>query len=134
MRIWHYHGGLDAHRGPGTHGSGWVKVNVPEDGSELVVYSFQYHEEGFSSEETRYWIGPGSKKLFRSCYTDGSDCDGRMSTTRDSWVYIDHNYITGERLVRKTGQYDEYAPPGGRIDWQRGESSQRDYSAEAMGY
>jgi hypothetical protein len=79
------------------------------------------HEEGWSSEgETWTHVGTAVE---RDAWTDGRDCDGRMSTyTRLSCAM--------DRLTARTVDEDREPYP----DWERIESSQRDYQAEAAGY
>jgi hypothetical protein len=78
------------------------------------------HEEGWSAEgETwTHW----RDHIERTVWTDGRDCDGRMSTETVLRCDLAH-LMDDERPDR------EPYP-----DWQRIESSQRDYQAEAAGY
>lgn len=69
------------------------------------------------------------------CESDGSDCDGRLSSTNELFCPVGllrmhraimHYWIDGQPVSIP----DDYYSP----DWQHGRSSQRDYFAEAMNY
>jgi hypothetical protein len=77
------------------------------------------HDEGWSSEgETWTHVGTAVE---RDAWTDGRDFEGRLSTETRLFCPL-------ERLHAR--EVDGLFLP----DWQRIESSQRDYQAEAAGY
>jgi hypothetical protein len=78
-------------------------------------------DEGWNAEgET--WTHEGDH-VARTSWTDGRDCDGRMSTDTRLECAL-------ERLTDRRDSPDWEPSP----DWLRVESSQRDYQAEAAGY
>ena len=100
-----------------------VKLTL-KDG-QMIRHGYSYPtEEGFHAEyhEWRYWDGV----VTLSRETDGRDCDGRLSTHAEFFCAV------GD--LKAALSSDE----GGEIfqvpKWQKGKASQRDYSAEAMGY
>lgn len=75
------------------------------------------HDEGWSSSSERLYFD--GVKVWRDWWSDGTDCDGRMSASGQD-VMVDpvgHEHH-GLRLPT----------------WERVESGQRDYAAEAAGY
>jgi len=77
-------------------------------------YHFERTEEGWSSEAVE-WIHEGDG-IRREWVNDGTDCDGRLTRTgTDFW---DGHSLNG------------YGFP----EWTEPEYSQRDYTAESMGY
>lgn len=63
--------------------------------------------------------------LYRRDFADGADCDGRLSTSAECYCHL-------EDLA--SGSTDPDDPAIGYPCWERLESSQRDYAAEAAGY
>jgi len=98
----------------------YVKISL-RPGDTLEHYCAQVTDEGYSSERTT-WSHDGDAVL-STCETDGRDCDGRM-TTYSAVVAHETNL-----RVRSVDGAPAYMP-----DWRKVKSSQRDYSAEAMGY
>lgn len=79
------------------------------------------HDEGWSSENTT-WSHQGNR-IERLHATDGTDCDGRMSTQTRSLCPMD-------KLSAWHAEKDREPYP----TWERVASYQRDYSAERAGY
>lgn len=78
-------------------------------------------DEGWHSE-TNVWHFDG-RTLTSEWITDGRDCDGRLQQFGESFCSADNiraGYVADDGTV-----YPK---------WEQGESSQRDYSAEAMNY
>jgi len=96
-----------------------IKINA---GQTLNYSRFSRHEEGWSSESGTFSF---DGEVVTSEYgTDGRDCDGRMSTfgaARCAVSDLEAGYFDESEDIR----YPE---------WTRGESGQRDYTAESMGY
>jgi hypothetical protein len=82
------------------------------------------HEEGWSSESITWSYPKGMMQIYRTNETDGTDCDGRLSTCTETYCPLDrlHAWPNQDR--------DGAALPA----WERLSSRQRDYSAEAAGY
>lgn len=108
----------------------WVYINDSHakltltPGQSIHHYRGERTDEGWRSE-THVWTHEGSFIRQDWC-SDGVDCDGRMT-----WS------ATGECALDRLGAHCGYAAPPGTPpmpDWQNIERSQRDYSAEAMGY
>lgn len=97
---------------------GMVKLTL-RPGQRLSWSTGGPDEEGWHSEgETLEYRDGG---IHCVAWTDGRDCDGRMSTERLLFCPL-------ERL--KAREYEGLLLP----DWERVSSSQRDYQAEAAGY
>jgi len=99
---------------------GPVKLTL-RPGQTLRHRTFRRHDEGFNATEIG-WTHEGDRVAYEM-HNTGTDCDGRMDY-----------YAAGEcRLERlKSGFEEDF---GMRYpDWVKTDSSQRDYTAEAMGY
>lgn len=90
-------------------------------GQTLRHYHVCRTDEGWHSE-TNAWHFDGNI-LVSKYMTDGRDCDGRLQQF-------------GESSCRVENLRAGYAADNGIVypKWEQGELSQRDYSAEAMGY
>lgn len=117
----------------------WVMVNLSpvkitlRPGQELSHYSQWQHDEGWASEY-RAWTHNGDHVTVEHA-TDGTDCDGRLSTN-STWTapLADLSGIEpgGVDYISKLD-----APAWQGVtwpNWQRSHASQRDYAAEAMNY
>jgi len=80
-------------------------------------------DEGWSSATEVYTRTECGGFVELDFYSDGCDCDGRMSTES-------HEVCPVSDLEALPGRDDLPARP----KWQRVSNSQRDYTAEAMGY
>jgi hypothetical protein len=107
----------------------WVFVNgndvklTLKPGQGLQWGKSWRHDEGWSSEDY-YWRYPkDGGVIFRSHGTDGTDCDGRMSTIHESFCFP-------EDLQAHFVDEDTPMLP----KWERINSRQRDYQAERAGY
>lgn len=115
--------------GGGRNARFWVYVNGGDvkltlrPGHGLSWGRSWSHEEGWSSEEYTWRYKKGSGTVWRLTATDGTDCDGRLSTCTESYCRLD-------RL--QSHQVDD--SPIRHPDWERLSSRQRDYQAEAAGY
>lgn len=83
-----------------------ARITLTED-KPVTLYHSSPTDEGWHSEGCTYWLENGI--VYADHYTDGRDCDGRLST----------EYHT-RRLTDGT--------------WELLNRSQRDYTAEAAGY
>ena len=91
-----------------------------QPGKAVELAGYQSHEEGWSSwRDTYEVIGDTIERYSES---DGTDCDGRLSTEDTSVVNLDSLQV--------------YGPVDGVLwpAWERLTASQRDYTAEAAGY
>ena len=102
------------------------KVSLAPHGSARFT-EFHYHDEGWSSSyELLYRHGLDVN--LRSG-TDGTDCDGRLSTSNEAWCQ--RNVLAKHRPYTHRGEKRDRR----RLPiWEFTDRSQRDYSAEAMGY
>ena len=90
-------------------------------GQTLRHYYGTTTDEGWHSE-SNIWHFDGNI-LVSEWMTDGRDCDGRLQQIGESSCPVENlraGYVADNGIV-----YPK---------WEQGESSQRDYSAEAMGY
>jgi len=122
VRFWEY-----VNDGP-------VKITL-RPGQTLTHYQGEPDDEGWSSF-TQIWEYDDVLGIVeREQISDGSDCDGRLTR-----AYADHFRVGQERAGLPAGM--QYA---GRLEypeligvvypfWRDGDSSQRDYQAEAAGY
>lgn len=109
----------------------WVKITLHEN-KPFVYHKFFRHDEGWASEEQVYLFD--GEFVYREIYTDGRDCDGRLTTEMKDYAHV--------TKIRKVPCYLGQAKDGSNIysdtmlrpDWEEPKSFQRDYSAEAMGY
>lgn len=83
---------------------------------------FERHDEGATFTAETYRLSADGKTLELELFTDGSDCDGRLTTGRELIAAANP-----ERWI--PNYYGELVP-----DWQDVDSWQRDQFAEAMGY
>lgn len=117
---------------------GWIKLTL-KPGQSLTWSHGGRDEEGYSWTGER-WTFDGLLVINESSY-DGRDCDGRIS--RETVLTCPVGFLQGKpaeaaRLVT-FGQEDPWSfevwePMPPRPEWERARASQRDYSAEAMGY
>jgi len=80
-------------------------------------------DEGWSSCTEVYTVSECGQFVECDAYTDGRDCDGRMST---EW----HGFCPVSKLAAVPA--DEHGPA--RPEWTERSRGQRDYAAEAAGY
>ncbi len=100
--------------------TGPVKLSI-RPGQTLRHGAFSEDEEGWSSRCDE-WMNDG-EQVIRHSYTDGRDCDGRMTTEWTgvcSFNNLAVNYFEDDGV--------SYA------EWEQVDSRQRDYAAEEMGY
>ena len=100
----------------------WQGIRLA-DGETVTLDHVEDTDEGWSSVAEQYTYDRSTGVVDCSAYTDGRDCDGRMST---EW----HGYALVDELDRMPA--DEYGPA--RPKWNQLRRGQRDYSAEAAGY
>jgi hypothetical protein len=120
-RVWVYLAG-----GP-------VKISVPL-GKTLTHRWYGRGDEGWSSEINRWtWDGV---RLVQTSFSDGTDCDGRLSR---GW----RGFTTPAKFkARVEPLLEGYLWPGIRPpppeiawpEWETEDESLRDYTAEAAGY
>lgn len=106
-RFWHWH-----------HGAVLIKLQI----GQSVCHSHGGRTDEGWHRETNMFSFDG-ETVTNEWSSDGVDCDGRLSRAGVSFCQVD---------CLRSGYQDE---TGLRFpEWQQGKSSQRDYSAEAMGY
>lgn len=120
---------------------GWVKLSLRE-GDTIEHREGGATDEGYSVTYLTYEYD--GQTVTRTAHTDSRDCDGRMSQTTVVECAVDRlatraPYVPSPEEFTPTAQrpYDEtYQPCAGAMfpTWERVNASQRDYSAEAMGY
>lgn len=108
-----------------TYHHGYVKISL-RPGQTLNHTAGGIHEEGWWSESTT-WRHDGDTVVCQHA-TDGADCDGRLSTHNETFCPLDR--LTAREPFDRDGLPARAMLP----EWERGESGQRDYAAEAMGY
>jgi len=108
----------------------WVKLtvfpNVP-----LSLYTGGETEEGWNSYGVTFELDEDGL-LTAAHWSDGRDCDGRLSTCDDFGVPLLALQRLGSARDNRNpdNSYAERTAP----EWIRERSFQRDYFAEAMGY
>lgn len=103
------------------HKSGVVRIKL-NPGQTLYHSHGGPTDEGYSRTSEAYTFD--GRMVATEWQVDARDCDGRMTHTGSSYCAVDKlaaGYVDAEAGV---------AFPA----WESGEGSQRDYSAEAMGY
>lgn len=103
----------------------WQGIRLTLGGEPVALGWSERTDEGWSSAHESYELVEDDEGLVVLCevYTDGRDCDGRLST---EW----HGFCRAENLTATPE--DEYGPA--RPQWAKLRRGQRDYSAEAAGY
>ena len=91
-------------------------------------------DEGWSSE-CQEWTFE-DKQITRICDSDGRDCDGRLSHHAEFHCpLLELNAVPILNWDGYDGTFEPQPIPGMFCPaWQKGKASQRDYTAEAMGY
>jgi hypothetical protein len=110
IRFWTY----------SPHGEA-IKIKLRE-GQKVWHHFYAPTDEGFTSE-TNQWTFDG-ERVFCEWYTNGRDCDGRLEQFGETFFFADevkgghHDLDEGIKFPR----------------WRELAHSQRDHTAEAMGY
>lgn len=110
---------------------GWVKLKL-EPGQKISIEYGGPTEEGWYREAGTYTYetcgDDGLPEIVFDKCSDGSDCDGRLTQTAQFTCPTDqlHHF---EVLDKVDGETEFRIPT-----WTRKRASQRDYTAEAMGY
>jgi hypothetical protein len=110
-----------------TPSADWVKITL-KSGQTLTHSRFRRHEEGWSRESVLF-RHEGDHVLCQSS-SDGIDCDGRLQSFSDTVCPLSQ---LNTRMPHPDFA-DELPPGAGLPEWERRSASQRDFSAEAMGY
>jgi hypothetical protein len=98
-----------------------IKIKL-RAGQTIRHHFYSLTDEGYTSEDEQ-WTFDG-ERVECEWYSDGRDCDGRLERFSESFFFAED---------AQAGHVDEnegIAFPR----WQRTVSSQRDHTAEAMGY
>ncbi len=107
-------------------------IVLTDESPTVEATSGGQHEEGWS----RTWISwtlEGDVVIYRQA-TDGTDCDGRMSTESEYHCPI-AKLATREVYANGNAEASEDGPLPFRVpEWTDGRASQLDYSAEDAGY
>ncbi len=103
-----------------------VRLAVPMDGVSVRWSARWGHDEGWSAEGWECWIEGGALRSER--WSDGTDCDGRLSS---SW----HGHCALDQVEARAPQLGGGHPEiRGFPAWKTDDESRRDYQAEAAGY
>lgn len=106
-----------------------------QDGQEIRHGYRAPTDEGFHAEHSTYRREAGRVTLeWRS---EGRDCDGRVSAEGECSFAegeAQAKRITNGEYIEGIGGGEEYYPGLLFPQWEQGESSQRDHTAEAAGY
>ena len=108
----------------------WVKIKI-RAGQTLRHENFYRHSEGWTLE-ARVWHYDGERLTLEAVY-DGTDCDGRLTRGSEMEATALRPYQE-TRWNPETYLYEPFGPTYLVPDYQELGSSQRDYSAESMGY
>lgn len=112
-----------------------VKLTV-RPGRALHWYEFNHHDEGWTSCLMAWLHIPREEGLpafmHRHIKTDGSDCDGQLSTATLTRCDLGNLtfYRPAPHAADTPGPFDAFQFP----QWETVKASQRDHSAEAMNY
>jgi len=109
-RLWIYY----------SPGDTWVKLTL-KPGQTLAYGDSYSHDEGWTSTGSRYTHE--GEHLMLEWFSDGTDCDGRLSQSGTLYCAIG-------KLQTKPSIDGQHMMP----EWQELNSRQRDYAAETMGY
>ena len=126
---------------------GLVKITLKPD-QRIELSRSSRDEEGWSSS-AEIFTHDGDE-IVSECYSDGTDCDGRSSSSSNFWAPLAamnkrpcFHWVDLHELKRadpsipawhvEIPQFHEGRPMTGP-EWIKGKSSQRNYSAEAAGY
>jgi hypothetical protein len=103
-----------------------IKVELKK-GETKRFYKFEYHDEGWRSDSQEFTRN--GHVINRIIFTDGTDCDGRLSFyNTDQCVIAElHAFVPDVSHGEKPSR-DRFPL------WVKKEYSQRDYAAEAAGY
>ena len=102
-----------------------------EAGKPLTWYQSRRHDEGWSSDEYT-WLylpfpsNPDRGEIYLEWVGDGHDCDGRHTSRRQSVCAV-----AGGVVAEGTFSLDDDVV---YPCWKSGGGSERDYTAESMGY
>ena len=107
---------------------GWVKVTL-RPGQVLDHHMGGPDDEGWWAQGV-YWHHEGDH-VRREWYTDGADCDGRMSTGGEARCGLAELAALPAESRRWSGTTLVYPA---RPQWTPADKWQRDHAAEAMGY
>jgi len=100
-----------------TYNNGVVTLTI-EPGQSLEHSTFERTDEGYSASRITWELSDDGQELTRFIERDGSDCDGRLSSTL-------HQVVATNPMP-----LNEYGYP----DFQDISHRRRDYRAEAAGY
>ncbi len=114
---------FDYHPGMSTY----VLVTLTAEAPTVQWGGSERTDEGWDSWCSEYTLRPHGVRL--TSFTDGRDCDGRMSTQSEYYCAFDQ--LASSDPYAEEG---ETPAPIKLPTWVQGRSGQRDYSAEAMGY
>lgn len=107
---------------------GWVKITLKPD-QKLQHGTFSYTDEGWSSTLTEWYHDLDTVE--RSDFSDGVDCDGRISRSNESSCPIE--YLKARDMSQVDGMEKEnasiFAP-----EWEHGRGAVYDREAEKAGY
>ena len=104
----------------------YVKLTL-KPGQRLSWSRFIREDEGWSESGETWELSRDGLAIILEWYSDGCDCDGRLSNGGDMIASADPF----------TFEPSPQCAPGEiimRPDWQDGDQYQRDYQAEAAGY
>ena len=116
----------------------WIPTDERYQGIRLAIggdpvrfHHSTQHEEGWSSWSAEYKRSDCGWYVECSEYSDGTDCDGRMSTEWHGQCHV--SKLASSRAVASLEPNDE--SEGLKLpEWTCASRGQRDYSAEAAGY
>lgn len=108
----------------------WVRLTL-QDGKQVEIYDGGATEEGYSHTAETYEYDATEGLVRSSCRTDAQDCDGRITHFWEGFWPVGGETTPG---IRFNLDGDPVETDIIRPVWTRGSASQRDYSAEAMGY
>tara|TARA_R110000803_G_C11989495_1_gene322020 strand:+ start:63652 stop:64041 length:390 start_codon:yes stop_codon:yes gene_type:complete len=93
------------------------------------------HKEGWSSEYEQWKIDTDEPTtIVNEGMTDGRDCDGRLQQFWARHCATDRATLTARTWCNLPDPWNKTGDDIPLPQWKSGESSQRDYSAEAMNY
>lgn len=112
------------------HNNDWARITLPFE-EKVVVYSGGPHCEGYSYTSHAYYnYGNGIKC---EVYTNSRDCDGRFESYT-VWYAKGKPRRVSAKTDNTLGAMRKRFRTVRTPRWVKQESSQRDYTAESMGY
>lgn len=112
------------------HKDSVVRITLHDGADPITLFDFGDTDEGWYNQYDVYSLLDGV--VHNTLSKRGRDCDGLMESNRNFHWSVDGT--TSPRCMGGIDGEDVYDELVQLPNWERGKCSQRDHSAEAMGY